>query len=69
MVKRMKQRSILFKNNFDLKRSKKPLIVQRANIGKLLFERRKEAAYILRAIVKVCHLQGSADGLNGNCIG
>lgn len=67
MVKRMKLRSILFKNNFDLKRSKKPLIVQRANIGKLLFGRGKETAYILRPVVKIGHLQCSADCLNGDC--
>lgn len=66
MVKRMKQRSILFKNNFDLKRSKKPLIVQRANIGKLLFGRGKEAAYILSTVVKIGHLQCSANCLNGD---
>ncbi len=66
MVKRMEQRSILQKNNFENKRSERALIVQRANIGKLLFGSRKETAYILGAIVKIGHLQGSANGLNGN---
>lgn len=66
MVKRMKQRSILFKNNFDLKRSIMPLIVQRANIGKLLFGRGQETAYILGTVVKIGHLQRSTDCLNRN---
>lgn len=66
MVKRMKQRSILFKNNFDLKRSIMPLIVQRANIGKLLFGRGQEIAYILGTLIEVGHLQRSADCSNRN---